>query len=50
MATEYVSKPLMAAIKSADTNNVDIRDPHWRVAPQGWFSDKELEPERKKLK
>ena len=40
----------MAAIEGTDTNNVDIRDPRWRVAPQGWLSDEELEPERKKLK
>ena len=43
----------MASINEAANTccNIDLRDPRWRVAPQGWFSDEdELEPEKKKFK
>ena len=40
----------MASINKADTHDVDVCDPYWRVVPQGWFSDKdEFEPEMKKF-
>lgn len=46
----YVSESLMASINKADTHDVDVCDPCWRVVPQGWFSDEdEFEPEMKKL-
>ena len=48
---EYVSESLLASIDKVDTRDIDLCDPRWRVAPQGWFSDEEeLEPEKKKLK
>ena len=41
----------MASIENADTLDVDLCDPRWRVAPQGWFSDEdEPDPEKKKFK
>ena len=43
---------LLASIdEAAETRDVNLRDPRWRVAPQGWFSDEdEPEPEKKKFK
>ena len=39
-------------MENIDPNSVDLRDPRWRVAPLGWFSDEEepVEPEKKKFK
>ena len=51
----YVSESLMAALdRDFDPKNIDLGDPHWRVASQGWFSDEEEAmsalPETKKFK
>ena len=49
---ECVSVSLLASIdEAAETCDVNLRDPHCRVAPQGWFTDEdEPEPEKKKFK
>ena len=45
---ECISASLLASIdKAADTRDVNLHDPRWRVVPQGWFSDEdEPEPEK----
>ena len=40
----------MVGVSKDDTCDVDLRDPCWRVAPQGWYSEDELKPEKKKFK
>ena len=48
---ECVSTSFLASIdEAAETRDVNLCDPRWRVAPQGWFSDEdEPEPEIKEI-
>ena len=46
---QVVSASLLASIDEPDTRNIErLHDPRWRVAPLGWFSDKD-EPEPEKI-